>query len=71
MPIGRWTMVNATTRWSTLAAANRRASRTSSSTSCGYSSRMVSIGVPAATMRTSMATGIRVPAMHGRPPMIR
>lgn len=60
-----------TTRSSTLAAAKRRASRMSSRRNCGYCSRRSASDVPFATMRTTIATGIRVPAMQGTPPMMR
>lgn len=56
--------------WSTWVTANRSASRMSSAVSCGYSSRSSSLVVPSATIRTIIATGMRVPRMHGTPPVI-
>ena len=58
-------------RSSTARAAYSRQACTSAGWSCGYSARMSSVVRPLAIRPTTVATGMRVPATQGTPPMTR
>ena len=57
-------------RSSTARAAYSRHACTSAGVSCGYSATISPVVIPLATSPTTVATGIRVPATQGTPPMI-
>ena len=63
--------VNGNSRSRTASAAQRSDSATSSASKYGRSSRISWTDMPSATMATTVATGTRIPRIHGAPPMTR